>query len=96
MNELAWRIDVPEIDIRDGRTGESYRELGPTHGPLIRVYTSSQAPADAFVSVRKRDSWFYISNRDMRSKRAFSLLQVMLNLTDNVDNTAGPTVSITN
>ena len=96
MNELAWRIDVPEIDVRDGRTGETYRESDPTDEPLIRVHSSANEPVDAFVSIRRRDTWFYISNRDIRSKRAFSLLQVMLNLTDNVDSAAGPTVSITN
>jgi hypothetical protein len=96
MNNLAWRIDVPEEHVREGRTGPSFEVDDPELSPLIRIRQSVERPETAFVAVKNRDHWFYIDDRDLPSKRTFALLQIMLSLTDTGDRAKGPVVTLTN
>lgn len=47
---------------------------------LFRIRQSPDKPADAFVEVRYRDTWFYISDSDLRSKMVFSLMLTLMAL----------------
>jgi hypothetical protein len=42
--------------------------------PLIRIQSSSEKPGDAFISVRYRNTYFWIDDRDLMSKTIFSFL----------------------
>lgn len=96
INELAWRIEVPGDHVEEGRTGSTFESIDGWTDPLIRVYTSDAQPKDSYVAVRLRDHWFYIDDRDARSKRTFAIVQIVLSLTDSGDTARGPVVSITN
>lgn len=96
MNELAWRIDVPPQHVEEGRTGSTFQETGPAVNPLIRVHYSEEEPEDRFVAVKNRGYWYYIDDRDMISKRTFSMVQIVLSLTDSGDVSKGPVVTISN
>jgi hypothetical protein len=50
--------------------------------PLLRVSAGAAAPGDAFVSVQYRNLWFWIDDRDWRSKRTFSTVLFMFTHAD--------------
>jgi hypothetical protein len=78
--------------------------VGPTHverapsgeeiAPLIRIRSSSERPGDAFVSVPYRNSYFWIDDRDLRSKKIFSFLMLVFTLVETGDKGTAPLVTI--
>lgn len=60
-----------------GGNAASWEEVS---GGLIRVPSSTAEPSGAFVRIRYRDHWFYISDADLNSKATFSLLTYLLSL----------------
>ena len=51
-------------------------------------------PADAFVAVQYRDQWFWIDDRDLKSKRVFSLMMMMFTLADTGEREPLPLITI--
>jgi hypothetical protein len=66
-------IEVPAADVRGKRVSPSFGETvsGEKIRPLIRVQSSPEKPGDAFVSVLYRNSYFWIDDRDLFSKKFF-------------------------
>ena len=93
MNELAWRADVPPEHVEDGRTGTTFMD-DDEQSPLIRIHYAEEKPESSFVAIRNRDYWFYIDDRDVRSKRTFAILQILLSLTESGEPGRGPVVTI--
>jgi hypothetical protein len=93
INEMAWRADVPPEHVEEGRTGPTFF-TGEGLEPLIQVHYAKELPADSYAAVRNRDYWFYIDDRDVRSKRTFALMQILLSFTESGDAARGPVVTI--
>ena len=93
MNELAWRADVPPEHIEQGRTGPTFVE-GHEMDPLVRIHYARKRPKDSYVSIRSRDFWFYIDDRDVASKRTFAIMQILLSLAESGEAARGPVVTI--
>jgi hypothetical protein len=55
--------------------GEAARKLIP-----FRMRSSKNRPENAFAVVRFRDSWYYIDQTDITSKRALGLIIVLFRL----------------
>jgi hypothetical protein len=92
----SW-IDVPEAHVAEKRvlptvTYETETEAGVT--PLMKVSSGPSEPRDAFVSVRYRDTWFWIDDRDPGSKQALSFLLLLSSLTDAGPSKGAPVVTI--
>ena len=96
INELAWRIDVPEEHVAERRTGTTFRLEDPQATPLIRISYSKERPEAPYAAVHVRDYWFYLDDRDIASKRTFLMVQIMLSLTESSTTARGPVVSIAN
>jgi hypothetical protein len=81
MAALATFVDVPEQDIAAGAATPA---PAPTQWaqPLLRVSSGAAAPSDAFVSVYYQTHWFWIENRDWKSKRTLSTVLFLFTLTD--------------
>jgi hypothetical protein len=79
MQLMAWQVVVPAKQIADGRVPRGWSETPglSEETRLIRVYSGDSAPADAAVAVPYRGGRFWISDQDLRSKRAFQLIMVM-------------------
>ena len=94
--DLASHIAVPAIDIAEGsvyglqRTPEQERMFRP----LITVRCGSSAPGNAYVSVKYRDHWFWIEDRDGQSKQIFSFMMFVFSLTETGTAQAAPIVTI--
>jgi hypothetical protein len=94
--DLASYMDVPEKDIKEGRVNSTFHEEvgGLAIEPLIQVKTSSEKPEESFASVPYHDHWFYIDDRDLRSKKMFSFLMFVFTLVETEDKTPPPVVTI--
>jgi hypothetical protein len=93
MIDLAWQVDVPQQHIEEGRTASTFVDTG-LGGSLFTVHHSDDKPEDALVAIKDRDYWFYISDRDIITKRTFGVLQILFSLTDAGEEARGPVVTI--
>jgi hypothetical protein len=93
LSQLAIQVDVPPADIADGETTPSVGNIGIEHRPVVIVHSGSKAPPDAFVSIKYHQTWFWISDNDFDSKVAFSIVQILLALTQTT-NASGAVITI--
>lgn len=84
MTELAAGVDVPPEDLAEKRATPSRTgaDQEPSQSPLIRIHSSAGPPADAYAAVHYRDRWFWVDDRDLRSKRVFMFLMMMSALSE--------------
>ena len=67
---------------------------GATVPPLIRIHSSSERPGDAFIAVPYRDHWFWIDDRDLRSKTLFSFMMFIFSLTETGGKEGAPVITV--
>ena len=95
--DLSSFIEVPEAHVADRRvTATAELEMGPS-GPipaLIRIGSSLERPADAFLAVPYRGYYFWIDDRDMGSKRLFSFLMFIFTLVETGGKEGAPVLTI--
>jgi len=97
MNNLASSIEVPDAHVADKRvkmTSPEITSAGTTLAPLIRIQSSSTKPGDAFVAVPYESHWFWIDNRDLKSKGIFSFMMFLFSLTETGGKEGAPVVTI--
>jgi len=82
LAELATGIDVPEQDLLDGRATARDRAAADDTDVLMHIRSGNEQPADAFATVRYRNHWFWIDDRDLNSKRMFVFLTMFMSLTE--------------
>ena len=62
--------------------------------PMIRIHSGKNKSADAFVDINYRDTWFWIDDGDLVSKRAFAQLMQLFTMTDTGPRANMPVVTI--
>jgi hypothetical protein len=95
--DLCADIEVPPAHVEEQRVSPTHVEAADTGGrfpPLIRIRSSPAKPGDAFVSVPYRNSYFWIDDRDMMSKKIFSFLMFVFTLVETGDKGTVPVVTI--
>lgn len=95
--EVASGIQVPEEDVADGETAASARAPGAADAhdrPPINILSGGTEPQKSFAAVRYQGKWYWISNRDLASKRAFSFLMMFLSLIETGTTPQGPVVTL--
>jgi hypothetical protein len=83
--ELSAGIDVPAQHLSEGRARPSFdaaEERGPHPATFARIRSGSEQPQDAYVAVRYRNYWFWVDDRDLASKRAFSFLRIFSSIAE--------------
>jgi len=84
--ELSSGVEVPAQHLAEGRARPLQREHGDSGAknsyPVARVLAGEGPPADAYVAVRYRNHWFWIDDRDLASKRAFSFLKIFSSIAE--------------
>ncbi len=83
--ELGARVEVPATDVQDGSTFSVpplRPDSGPRDLPLVNIHSGAEPPANVFVAVRYNRHWFWIDNRDFRSKAIFSFLLLLTSLAE--------------
>ena len=94
LNQLAADVEVPADDLRDGRAGPGDEGLKTTSLPRLHVRHSFLKPGDAFAAVSYDDDWFWVANADYASKRVFSVVLLLLSLSDSSRPAQGPLITI--
>ena len=87
LNLLAYGIDIPPKDAEEGRAfTKAQYDNAVREGRAVdlskkfTVHSSSERPANAFVTVQHRGSWFYLDDRDHVSKRFFNAVYDLFNM----------------
>jgi hypothetical protein len=97
MIEMAAQINVPDQHVTDGRTIPSLSETDNAEekiGKLIDIKSSTDAPEDAYTAVKYQDHWFWIDDRDFKSKRSFAFLMILFSMTESGSKEGLPLVTI--
>jgi hypothetical protein len=95
MAALSSYLDVPETDLSANRAVRGFegaregRQLDP-----IRIHSGKNEPTDAFAAVHYRGHWFWVDDRDWRTKRAFTAVMFFFTLADTGGNDRLPLVTI--
>jgi hypothetical protein len=96
MVDLASALDVPATDIAEGRvfSPQWSAEQQRMFPALLSVRNGPAAPPDAYAAVPYRNQWFWIEDRDQRSKQVMSFLMVMFSLTEGAPAQSAPVVTV--
>ncbi|HVP11331.1 MAG TPA: hypothetical protein VMV94_09130 [Phycisphaerae bacterium] len=95
--DSASCIEVPAAHVEEKRVNPTLSEetaQGTPVVPLLSIHSSRCRPGDAFLAVPYRNYWFWIDDRDTRSKSVFSSLMFIFSLTDTESKQAAPIVTI--
>lgn len=86
---IAHSVQVPAADIEQGlvtitqdHNNKIFDWNNNLAGKLIHIQCSTEQkkPANAYVAVKYRNSWFYIADNDLRSKSTFMFVRNLFNL----------------
>jgi hypothetical protein len=96
LNLLGSHVEVPPEHIAEGRTYSLIKESAGTQSlpPLISIHAGNSRPADAFSVVKYRDYWYWIDDRDYRSKGIFTFLMIIMTLAETEEKVQPPVVTI--
>lgn len=95
MSAMATYTDVPETDVQDGRAVPALRSTDSTsQGDPVKIKCSKDKPADAFVAVHYHNRWFWVDDRDWRTKRAFMAIMFLFTMTQETGEERLPLITI--
>jgi hypothetical protein len=95
--DLGSYIEVPPADVESKRVNATMpltNADGSEIVPLIRISSSKDRPSDSFIAIPYRGHWFWIDDRDIRSKAVFTFLMFVFSLTETQGNEGAPIVTI--
>ena len=94
MTTMAGEVDVPDEDVKQGRTPPGYDTKGAETPRLIQIHSSKSRPADAYATVVYRDHWFWVDDRDLKSKRSFAFMMMLFTLAETGEKENPPLITI--
>jgi hypothetical protein len=95
MQAFASYIDVPEKDLKEQRAVPSVETVAQNgKPPPVQVHSGKEKPADAFAAVHYRDHWFWVDDRDWRTKRALTAVMFFFTLAETGSTEKLPLITI--
>ena len=85
MKEYGNFIRIPESDLAQGRIHAGSRQRndsGFEMPPLIDIHSGNSKPGEAYVATFYRNHWFWVDDRDVRSKAMFQFLMILFSFTE--------------
>jgi len=95
MGAFATYLDVPEAHLREHRALPAFEHAASDgRKDRVRIHSGNEPPADAFAAVRYRDTWFWIDDGDLQTKRAMTAVMFFFTLADTGGSEKLPMVTI--
>ena len=96
MQTMASQVEVPPEDLAETRAVPGWESAQDKPGAmrLVRIQSSKRKPTGTFVSIDYRDHWFYIDDRDLRTKRVFAFMMLLFTLADTNEKENLPLITI--
>jgi hypothetical protein len=95
MAAMASYTDVPEADLKEQRALPSLQSTNSVaKNDPVRIKCSKEKPVDAFAAVHYRNQWFWVDDRDWRTKRAFTAIMFLFTMAENSGEEKLPLVTI--
>lgn len=83
LTELAAGVEVPAEDLAEHRATEvPILSTDAQSRPLMHVHSTVGRPIDDYAAVYYRGRWFWVDDRDLRSKRVFLFLMIFSALSE--------------
>jgi hypothetical protein len=84
MQTMAAQVEVPDEDLAQTRAfpGFEHDKDAPGVVRMIRIHNGRSAPLGAFVAVKYRNSWFWLDDNDLESKKVFSLIMLLFTMVE--------------
>lgn len=89
MGNMSAFVDIPAEHIQEGRATPGLASPG-----ALRIHCTKGKPKDAFAAATYRNLWFWIDDRDLKTKRAFGLLMILQTLGDTGQHESLPLITI--
>jgi hypothetical protein len=93
MLNLGIGVDLPAAHVADGRALPWRDKAGANEVP-VEIHSGPAAPANTYSAVPYRDSWYWIEDTDIRSKRTFTFLMILFSLAETGQPAAAPVVTV--
>ncbi len=96
MQNLASLVEVPPEDVTDGRATPGFSSTSQTNEAQRPMWIRSgkEKPTNAYVAVPYRDHWFWIDDRDLKSKRTFAFMMLLFTLSETGEKDNLPLITI--
>jgi hypothetical protein len=95
MGTMAAQVEIPAEDVAQGRATPGIQSDAESAAKrLVHIYSSSSRPSDASVAVPYRDQWFWIDDRDLKTKRAFAFMLMLFALAETGEKESLPLITI--
>ncbi len=97
LAETSHGVDVPPADLEEGRaTKMDGASVAGANTGLLQVHSSDTKPRaeDAFTVVHYRGHWFWVDDRDLRSKRGLGFLMALFTMLQSGTSAAPPVLTI--
>jgi len=96
MNTMAVQVEVPPQHITEGRATPGFDSVTavPEQQRLMHIRSSKEKPANACVAVSYRGYWFWIDDRDLKTKRSFAFMMMLFTLSETGEKENLPLITI--
>lgn len=96
LSNMAAQVEVPSEDVARHKAFPGFETGHDVPGvvPMIRIHSAKRKPEDSFVSVYYRNTWFWIEDSDLLSKRAFARLMQLFTMADTGSRENQPVLTI--
>jgi len=93
MLNVGIGIDLPAAHVTDGRA-MPWRDKAGANVVPVRIRSGPAAPANTYAAVPYKDSWYWIEDTDITSKRTFTFLMILFSLAETGQAPAAPVVTV--
>ncbi|CEK10698.1 hypothetical protein [Legionella hackeliae] len=100
ISMLSHSVIVPEVHKRKGWVEITRDKQGREFNwdrvmsEMMTIYSSKEAPADAYVSIYYRGYHFFIKDCDIKSKLTLSIIQQFISMKSTYDEREGPQLTL--